>query len=104
MIKKHKKNKNHPPGKTGEVNMDAKSWKKIRKHNSTGQAIVEYIIIIAIIAVAALTILSIFSDRIRELIAGSASALGSNNAASEYDKGSSKEVIEKMNKDGVQDF
>lgn len=83
--------------------MDAKTLKKIRKHNSKGQAIVEYIIIIAIIAVAALTILSIFSDRIRELIAGSASALGSNNAASAVQT-SSKEVIEKMDKDGVQDF
>lgn len=83
--------------------MDAKTLKKIRKHNSKGQAIVEYIIIIAIIAVAALTILSIFSDRIRELIAGSASALGSNNAASAV-QSSSKEVIEKMDKDGVQDF
>ena len=83
--------------------MDAKTWKKIRKHNSTGQAIVEYIIIIAIIAVAALTILGIFSDRIRELIAGSASALGSKNAASEVDK-ESVQVIKEMDKSGVQGF
>jgi Flp pilus assembly pilin Flp len=83
--------------------MDAKTLKKIRKHNSKGQAIVEYIIIIAIIAVAALTILGIFSDRIRELIAGSASALGSDKAAAEAGK-ESKEVIKKMDADGVEDF
>lgn len=83
--------------------MDAKTWKKIKKHNSTGQAIVEYIIIIAIIAVAALTILGIFSDRIRELIAGSAFELGSKNAASEVDK-ESVQVIKEMDKSGVQDF
>ncbi len=83
--------------------MDAKTLKKIRKHNSKGQAIVEYIIIIAIIAVAALTILGIFSDRIRTLIAGSASALGSNEAAAEAGK-ESKEVIKKMDANGVEDF
>ena len=84
--------------------MDARMRNRIRKRGLRGQAIVEYIIIIAIIAVAALTILGIFSDRIRELISGSASALGSNNASSEYDKASSKEVIQKMDKDGVPDF
>ena len=83
--------------------MDAKTFKKIRKHNSKGQAIVEYIIIIAIIAVAALTILGIFSDRIRTLIAGSASALGSDEAAAEAGK-ESKEVIKKMDANGVEDF
>ncbi len=83
--------------------MDAKTMRKIRKHNSKGQAIVEYIIIIAIIAIAALTVLSIFSDRIRELIAGSASALGSNNAAQAVDQ-ESKDVLQKMDKTGVPDF
>ena len=83
--------------------MDAKTFKKIRKHNSKGQAIVEYIIIIAIIAVAALTILGIFSDRIRTLIAGAATELGSNESAAEAGK-KSEEVIKKMDANGVEDF
>ena len=76
----------------------------IRRRRTKGQAIVEYIIIIAIIAVAALAILGIFSDRIRELISGSASALGSNNASSTYEKSTSEETLKKMDKDGVQEF
>ena len=52
--------------------------RKVRKEK--GQAIVEYIIIIVIVAVAALTIMGIFSDRIRTIIAGAASAFGSDSA------------------------
>lgn len=84
--------------------MNAKMRKAIRRGHVSGQAIVEYIIIIAIIAVAALTVLGIFSDRIRELIAGSASALGSNNAASAYEKSSSQNTLQNMDKDGVPEF
>lgn len=84
--------------------MDARTRNRIRKRGLRGQAIVEYIIIIAIIAVAALTILGIFSDRIRAMISGAATEFGSNNASSEYDKASSKEVLQKMDKDGVPDF
>lgn len=46
-----------------------------RKHQS-GQAILQYIIIIALVAVAALTVLGLFSDRIRALISGSTKAIG----------------------------
>ena len=84
--------------------MDARVRNRIRKRGLRGQAIVEYIIIIAIIAVAALTILGIFSDRIRAMISGAATEMGSNNASSEYDKASSKEVLQKMDKDGVPEF
>jgi Flp pilus assembly pilin Flp len=52
--------------------------RKLRKEK--GQAIVEYIIIIVIVAVAALTVMGIFSDRIRTIIAGAASAFGSDDA------------------------
>lgn len=41
-----------------------------------GQAIVEYIIIVVIVAIAALVIMGMFSDTIRTKIAGAASALG----------------------------
>lgn len=84
--------------------MNAKVREAIRRGRTGGQAIVEYIIIIAIIAVAALTVLGIFSDRIRELIAGSASALGSNNAAAAYEQSSSQNTMQNMDKDGVPEF
>lgn len=54
--------------------------KRIRLKKEKGQAIVEYIIIIVIVAVAALTVMGIFSDRIRTIIAGAASAFGSDDA------------------------
>ena len=40
---------------------------KLRRHRRKGQAIVEYIIIIVIVAVAALTVMGLFSDRIRTI-------------------------------------
>ena len=52
-----------------------KQLKKLNKKQS-GQAILEYIIIIALVAVAALTVLGLFCDRIRGLISGSTKALG----------------------------
>lgn len=78
--------------------MNAKMKNKILRHNSKGQAIVEYIIIIAIVAVAALTALGIFSDRVRALIMGVASSFG---ATESDNSSSSKEVLQKMDKDGV---
>ncbi len=46
---------------------------KLGRNRRKGQAIVEYIIIIVIVAVAALTVMGLFSDRIRTIIAGVAS-------------------------------
>ena len=48
----------------------------MKRRSSGGQAILEYIIIIALVAVAALTVLGLFGDRIKKLIAGSTKALG----------------------------
>ena len=48
----------------------------MKRRSSGGQAILEYIIIIALVAVAALTVLGLFGDRIKQLIAGSTQALG----------------------------
>ena len=73
---------------------------KIKRNKRRGQAIVEYIIIVVVIAIAALTIMGIFSDRIRTLIAGAASSLGSENASSAVDK-SSGEILKEMDKEGV---
>jgi len=72
----------------------------IRRKRRTGQAIVEYIIIIVIVAVAALTVMGLFSDRIRTIIAGVASTFGDNNASTAVDK-KSTEILKEMDKDGI---
>ena len=48
--------------------------RKIRKEK--GQAIVEYIMIVVIVAIAAFVILGAFSDRLRTMIAGATTTLG----------------------------
>ena len=48
----------------------------MKRRSSGGQAILEYIIIIALVAVAALTVLGLFGDRIRDLISSSTKAIG----------------------------
>ncbi len=72
----------------------------LKRKNCKGQAIVEYIIIIVIVAVAALTVMGIFSDRIREIIAGVATTFGSNNAAAAVDT-SSVQILQTIDKDGL---
>lgn len=81
--------------------------KRLAKRNkkSSGQAILEYIIVIAIVAVAALTVLGLFSDRIKQLIAGSASAIGSDSASQAAgDEGDSLKGLREMDKDGPTDI
>lgn len=65
--------------------------KKFRKSQS-GQAIVEYIIIVALVAIAAITVISLFSDRIREMFGGATEELG----------GESEQI--ESSKDGLKDF
>lgn len=54
--------------------------KKLRKSKS-GQTMVEYIIIVLIIAVAALAIVGVFSDRVRELFGFATEELGGSDQA-----------------------
>jgi Flp pilus assembly pilin Flp len=49
---------------------------RMKRRSTGGQAILEYIIIIALVAVAALTVLGFFGGRIRELISGATGAIG----------------------------
>ena len=74
---------------------------KLRRHRRKGQAIVEYIIIIVIVAVAALTVMGLFSDRIRTIIAGVASTFGDYKAAAEVDNNKSADILKNMDKDGI---
>lgn len=73
---------------------------KLKRRNCKGQAIVEYIIIIVIVAVAALTVMGIFSDRIREIIAGVATTFGAQNASSAVDT-SSTTILQTIDKNGL---
>lgn len=82
--------------------MTFRELKKARKH-SAGQAIVEYIIIIAIVAIAAITVLGFFSDRIRTIIAGAASELGDTQAADEVNNKGAKDIVKDMDADGLSD-
>lgn len=87
--------------KKSKVNEDRK-MKRGRKREK-GQAIIEYIIIIVIVAVAALTLLGIFSDRLRQIIAGAASSFGSDNAAEQYEEqGNSLNVLKNMDENGLE--
>lgn len=51
---------------------------KIKKCRQKGQAIMEYVIIIVIVALAALVVIGAFSDRIRNLFAGVTNTMGGN--------------------------
>ncbi|MDD5699004.1 MAG: hypothetical protein PHH77_10355 [Victivallaceae bacterium] len=48
----------------------------MRRRKQKGQAIMEYVIIIVIVALAALVVIGAFSDRIRAMFAGVTTTLG----------------------------
>ena len=47
-----------------------------RRRREKGQAFVEYVILIAVVALAALVVLANFSDRLREIVTGVTASLG----------------------------
>lgn len=51
------------------------------KNRKSGQTMVEYIIIVLIIAIAAIAIVGVFSDRVRELFGFAAEELGGDSGA-----------------------
>ena len=74
----------------------------MKRRSSGGQAILEYIIIIALVAVAALTVLGLFGDRIRELISGVTGAVGGK--TTDVQEGDSENVLKNMDSSGDIDF
>jgi Flp pilus assembly pilin Flp len=74
---------------------------KRRLKKQRGQAIVEYIIIIVIVAVAALTVMGIFSDRIRTIIAGVASTFGAE-GAEEAVETPSVQILQEIDASGLE--
>ena len=78
----------------------------MKRRSSGGQAILEYIIVIALVAVAALTVLGLFGDRIKALIAGTTSAISNDSAAADAagQQGDSLKGLKDMDKDGPSDI
>ena len=71
-----------------------------KRRSSGGQAILEYIIIIALIAVAALTVLGLFGDRIRQLIASVVHSFDSNADTGQVESGASNHNLPDAGNDG----
>ena len=82
--------------------MSVKMTKFGRRKRTAGQAIVEYIIIIALVAIGAIAVIGIFGDRIKQLFSGATTELGSDEAQTEANK-SSKDNLQNMKADGMQD-
>ena len=71
--------------------------KAIRKRER-GQAIVEYVILVAVIAVTAFFVLTMFSDRLRQMISGATTALGGEK--SETMDRTTEELTKSLTEDG----
>ena len=69
----------------------------MRKRRQKGQAIMEYVIIIVIVALAALVVIGAFSDRIRGMFAGVTTTLGGEADVSTK----STEIMKTMDEGGI---
>ena len=77
-----------------------------KKLNHQGQAMTEYMIITAVVALAALTMFSLFGDTIRAKMRGVISAFGgqaTSTQGEEVTSGSSKETLIELDQDGSGD-
>ncbi|MDD3154221.1 MAG: hypothetical protein PHS41_05085 [Victivallaceae bacterium] len=72
---------------------------QIRKlhRGEKGQAVVEYVILVVVVALAALLVLTAFSDRIRTMIAGVTNTMGGDADASQ----SSMEIMKNLDESGA---
>lgn len=66
-----------------------------------GQAIVEYVILVAVVALAALFAIGAFSDRLRDLLTGITRTLGGEEEETTAGK-TSVQIIQEMDKSGVE--
>ncbi|MBR7107346.1 MAG: hypothetical protein IKC89_02900 [Lentisphaeria bacterium] len=69
-----------------------------RRKRQKGQAFVEYVILIAVVALAALFVLAQFSDRLRDMVTGITKTLGGD-AETPPD---SKEQLKNLTADGLE--
>ena len=73
--------------------------RNLKKRIQRGQAIVEYSILVVIIALGALFVLANFSDRLRDMITGVTVTLGGEEDAT-ADR-SSLDIVQELDKTGV---
>ena len=71
----------------------------LRRRREKGQAFVEYVILVAVIALAALFVLANFSDRLKEMITGITVTLGG--GADETADTKSKDIIKNLKAEGL---
>ena len=81
------------------MKLKEKKHSVIRLKNQKGQAVVEYVIIIVVVALAALLVLTAFSDRLRGMIAGVTNTLG---GEAEANDGDSQEILKELKADGME--
>jgi Flp pilus assembly pilin Flp len=77
---------------------------KLAKQRRSGQAMTEYIIIVAVIALAALTVFGLFGDTIRAKMNGIIAAFGgeaTGTTGQQVNPGSSKDGLKNLNQDGT---
>ena len=70
-----------------------------RKRNQKGQAFIEYVILIVVIALAALFVLASFSDRLRDMVTGVTVSLGGSKASNADE--SSIDIVKDLDSDGI---
>ncbi|MBR2723480.1 MAG: hypothetical protein IKB77_04030 [Lentisphaeria bacterium] len=71
----------------------------IRFKNQKGQAVVEYVIIIVVVALGALLVLTAFSDRLRSMVAGVTKTLGGEETGLE---GDTKDMLKELDEEGIE--
>lgn len=77
---------------------------KFMKKRKSGQAMTEYIIIVAVIALAALTVFGLFGDTIRGKMNGIIAAFGGGATGTQGEDvtaGSSRDGLKNLNQDGT---
>jgi len=97
--------KQPPPPRTGTTEEDeAMTKKNIRKNllkRARGQGMTEYIIIVALIAIAAIGVITLFGDNIRKLFGMSADSLAGEVSVANRAQKSTGDAIEKK---GLKNF
>ncbi|HCE42924.1 MAG TPA: hypothetical protein DET40_05205 [Lentisphaeria bacterium] len=79
--------------------------KKFLKKRRAGQTIVEYILIVTLVAIASLTVLGLFSDTLRKKISGVISTLTSGQEAQDAQDNvgtKSEDLLKGLDETGVQ--
>ncbi len=76
-----------------------KVQKRVRR-GQRGQALIEYVILIAVVALTSLFVLGMFSDRLREMITGITVTLGGEEDSTADKK--SIDIIQELDQTGVQ--